>query len=71
MAENEELEAFVTERIDRAEGFIADAEFRDDLETRQIRYFQAMSEILLVVVIHMALAAAAWAGPSSTSASSM
>ncbi len=50
MADYEELAAETTERLDRAEGYMLDAEFREEFETRQIRYLQAMCELQVLVV---------------------
>ena len=32
-----------------AEGYLSDAEFREDFEARQVRYFQAISSLLLAI----------------------
>ncbi len=32
-----------------AEGYLTDAEFREDFEVRQVRYFQAISNLLLAI----------------------
>ncbi len=50
MADYEELAAETKERLDRAEGYMLDAEFREEFETRQIRYLQAMAELQILVV---------------------
>ena len=48
MADYEELAAETKERLDRAEGYMLDAEFREEFETRQIRYLQAMCELQIL-----------------------
>ena len=50
MADNEELTAETVERTDKAEGYMLDAEFREEFETRQIRYLQALCELQFVTV---------------------
>jgi len=49
MAEPDERLGRIRDLVNRAEGFISDAEFRDDYETRTIRYQQAMADTLLAI----------------------
>ena len=49
MADNEERLADIAEHVDRAEGYMADAEFREEFETRQIRYLQSLCELLMAL----------------------
>ena len=49
MAETDEKLTELQELVDRAEGYLNDAEFREDLEMRQVRYSQAMSILLLAI----------------------
>ncbi|MHC4481382.1 MAG: hypothetical protein ACYS8K_06405 [Planctomycetota bacterium] len=51
MAENEELTQQVTQLVERAEGYLGDAEFRDEVETRFLRYLQAISDLLIAGTI--------------------
>ena len=36
----------ITEEADRAEGFLSDAEFRDEMDMKYLRYYQATSHFL-------------------------
>jgi hypothetical protein len=49
MADNQELTQQAQQRIDLAEGYMADAEFREEHETRLIRYLQAAANIQLAL----------------------
>ena len=49
MAETDEKLTELQELVDRAEGYLNDAEFREDFEMRQVRYFQAMAILLLAI----------------------
>ena len=49
MAETDEGMTETQELADRAEGYLNDAEFREDFEMRQIRYLQAMTILLLAL----------------------
>lgn len=49
MAETDEKLTELQELVDRAEGYLNDAEFREDFEMRQVRYFQAMATLLLAI----------------------
>jgi hypothetical protein len=51
MAEDEDRAAQIGELVSTAEGYMSDAEFRDEYETRQIRYLQAMSNLLLAIAL--------------------
>ncbi len=51
MAEDDERTAQIVELVDSAEGFISDAEFREDYEARQLRYLQAMSNLLRAIIL--------------------
>ena len=50
MADNDELAAETTERMDRAEGYMSDAEFSEETDIRQIRYLQALCEMQIITV---------------------
>lgn len=39
----------ITEYRDRAEGFVTDAEFREEVDVKNMRYYQAMSHLLLAI----------------------
>ncbi len=43
MAETDERLAQADEHMERARGFISDAEFRDEIDTRTVRYLQAIA----------------------------
>lgn len=49
MADIDQLLEEATSQVDQAEGYITDAEFREDFEEKQIRYQQAISHLLLAV----------------------
>lgn len=49
MAETDERLQQIVELVERAEGYMSDAEFREDFETQQLRYLQAMSNVLLAI----------------------
>jgi len=49
MAETDERLTESQELVDRAEGYLNDAEFREDFEMRQVRYLQAMATLLLAI----------------------
>ena len=49
MAETDENVTGLRELVERAEGYLNDAEFREDFEMRQVRYFQAMAILLLAI----------------------
>ncbi len=51
MAEPDERSAQVNELMENAEGYISDAEFRDDLDMRQLRYMQATCALLRATAI--------------------
>ena len=49
MAETDEKSTELQELVDRAEGYLNDAEFREDLEMRQVRSLPAMATLLLAI----------------------
>ena len=49
MAETDERLTELQELVARAEGYLSDAEFREDFEMRQVRYMQAMATLLLAL----------------------
>jgi len=49
MAETDERLTAIKDLIARAEGYLSDAEFREDQESRVTRYFQAMNSSLLAL----------------------
>jgi hypothetical protein len=49
MADHEEKLARIREMTDIAEGYISDAEFREEVDTKVVRYLQAISQALLVL----------------------
>jgi len=49
MADNEEKLARIRELSDIAEGYISDAEFREEVDTKVVRYLQAVCQALLVL----------------------
>ena len=51
MAEMDEKLERAKELMERAQGFLSDAEFREEHETKQIRYLQAMSNSLVVLYL--------------------
>lgn len=48
MADDDERTADLEELMDRAEGYLSDAEFREEFEMRHVRYLQATCTLLLV-----------------------
>ena len=40
----------VVARTRRAEGFMSDAEFREEVESKVVRYLQALSETMIAVI---------------------
>ncbi len=55
MADIDETLQEVNGFVERARGFISDAEFREEVETKQIRYMQATSDLLLAVTFQNGL----------------
>ncbi|MFW6118798.1 MAG: hypothetical protein ACOC7S_00525 [Planctomycetota bacterium] len=51
MPEEDERLSDATQRVENALGFMSDAEFREEHETRQIRYLQAMSNTLVAIYL--------------------
>lgn len=51
MAEDDERRTRITELVERAEGYISDAEFREEQEIRMVRYLQAVASTMLAVCI--------------------
>ena len=51
MADADERMEQITELLRKAEGFMTDAEFREEMETKQIRYLQAISHALLSLAL--------------------
>jgi hypothetical protein len=51
MAETEEREQRIVELMDRVEGLITDAEFREELDLRQVRYLQAIADNMRAIAI--------------------
>jgi hypothetical protein len=49
MADNEERLARIRELSDLAEGFMSDAEFREEVDTKVVRYLQAVTQQLFVL----------------------
>jgi hypothetical protein len=49
MPEIDPRPAKIKELVERAEGFLSDAEFREDQESKVVRYFQAISTALLAL----------------------
>ena len=49
MADADERMTELQELVSRAEGYLNDAEFREDFEMRQVRYLQAMTSLLLAL----------------------
>ncbi|NLW51642.1 MAG: hypothetical protein GXY85_12495 [Candidatus Brocadiaceae bacterium] len=47
MADTDARQNELAELIEKAEGYLSDAEFREDMEMRQVRYLQAMTTLLL------------------------
>ena len=46
MAKREEILEHVAELMDNAEGYITDAEFREEMDVKNSRYYQAQSMLL-------------------------
>ncbi len=51
MAETDERAAQADEMVELAEGYMADAEFREDYDVRQLRYLQATCQLLLAISV--------------------
>ncbi len=51
MADFEERLTKAQENVNRAEGYMTDAEFREEHETRLIRYLQASTNVLLAIYL--------------------
>jgi hypothetical protein len=51
MADQEERLAQIREMTDIAEGYISDADFREEVETKVVRYLQAIAQELLVLKV--------------------
>ena len=51
MAETDERAAQADEMVELAEGYLADAEFREDYDVRQLRYLQATCQLLLAISV--------------------
>lgn len=51
MAETDERAAQADEMVELAEGYLADAEFREDYDMRQLRYLQATCQLLLAISV--------------------
>jgi hypothetical protein len=72
MAETDERLTRITDLIARAEGYLSDAEFREDQESRVTRYFQAMNSTLLAVaaqnqlIIELLTKQQSYGGPPGT-----
>lgn len=49
MADTDQRMTELSELIERAEGYLNDAEFREDFEMRQVRYLQSISNLLLTL----------------------
>jgi hypothetical protein len=49
MADTDQRMTELQELMERAEGYLNDAEFREDFEMRQVRYLQAMTSLLLTI----------------------
>jgi hypothetical protein len=49
MAKREEIMAEVQQMLDDAEGYMTDAEFREEMDVKNSRYFQAMSHLLMAL----------------------
>jgi len=49
MADTDERTSEFRELIEIAEGYLSDAEFREEFEMRQVRYYQAQTNLLLVL----------------------
>jgi hypothetical protein len=72
MAETDERLTRIADLIARAEGYLSDAEFREDQESRTTRYFQAMNSTLLAVaaqnqlIIELLTKQQSYGGPPGT-----
>jgi hypothetical protein len=51
MADTDETLEQATELLHRAQGFMSDAEFREDVDTKQTRYLQSISASLIAVCL--------------------
>ena len=51
MADVDETLQRAKEYIDRAEGFVSDAEFREEYEMRVVRFLQAISSSVIAVYL--------------------
>jgi len=49
MVETDERLNAASERVERAEGFISDAEFREEYEVRTVRYLQAIAHTMIAL----------------------
>ncbi len=49
MADYQEQLSKAQQRVDLAEGYMSDAEFREEHETRVVRYLQSTANILLAI----------------------
>jgi hypothetical protein len=49
MAQEDERLNAASERVERAEGFISDAEFREEYEVRTVRYLQAIANTMVAL----------------------
>jgi hypothetical protein len=49
MAEPDERLTQINELVERAEGYISDAEFREEQEIRMVRYLQAVASTMLAL----------------------
>ncbi len=49
MADMQELLSSAQHKVDLAEGYMSDAEFREEHDTRLIRYLQSTANILLAI----------------------
>ena len=47
MADSEQILEEATSQLERAQGFMSDAEFREDVETKQTRYLQAICAAMI------------------------
>lgn len=49
MANRKEILAQVTELVENAEGYMTDAEFREEMDVKNSRYYQATSHLLMAL----------------------
>jgi len=49
MAKDNQAQQHIVELMENAEAYLTDAEFREETEERQMRYFQAMSTLLMAI----------------------